>query len=241
MRMFSSLSAFLRTVLSFLLPFRRVLCDARVPPGAAWPLCAACEAALLNAADDGLHATRCTSCGKPIISEKGRCMRCRTHAYSFDSAYPLFRYDGDARNLILAYKSKKRRSLALFLALLIARGIEEKYPGRIVVPVPPRSGKKRRKGWDQVEDIARILESRHGVTVSRVLGRRDGLEQKSLNLEERKLNMAGTIFMRKGLIAPGQPVLLDDVLTTGATLSECAAILKAGGANRVDACVIAAD
>ncbi len=168
-------------------------------------------------------------------------MRCRTHAYSFDSAYPLFRYDGDARNLILAYKSKKRRSLALFLALLIARGIEEKYPGRIVVPVPPRSGKKRRKGWDQVEDIARILESRHGVTVSRVLGRRAGLEQKSLNLEERKLNMAGTIFMRKGLIAPGQPVLLDDVLTTGATLSECAAILKAGGANRVDACVIAAD
>jgi ComF family protein len=168
-------------------------------------------------------------------------MRCRTNEYSFDSAYPLFRYDGDARTLILAYKSKKRRSLALFFALLIARGIEEKYPGRVVVPVPPRSGKKRRKGWDQVEDIVRILETRHGFIVARVLGRSDGIEQKSLNLKERKLNMAGTIYMRKGRIAPDQPILLDDILTTGATLSECAAILKAGGASRVDACMIAAD
>jgi predicted amidophosphoribosyltransferase len=187
-------------------------------------------------------------------------MRCRSVAFGFDSAYPLFRYAGTVRSAVLAYKSGRRRSLASFFAQAIAGVLESRYPGRVVVPVPPRPGKRRRKGWDQVEDIAGILERRHGVTVARVLVRADGLEQKALDLEGRAANMRGRIRVKDRLAprkllgrprtcgsaagtvpVPRAPVLLDDVLTTGATLSACASALKAAGAARVDAVAIAAD
>lgn len=173
-------------------------------------------------------------------------MRCRGVEYGFDSAWPLFRYAGSVRALILAYKSSQRRRLALFFAETIAQALKERYPGRIVIPVPPRPGKLRRKGWDQVEDLARILEHRHGVIVRRILTRADGKQQKALDLEERVANMRGKIGIirsRRGqsCVVPANPVLLDDVLTTGATLSECARTLKAAGSVCVDAVAIAAD
>jgi len=241
MKALDTVFAATRVVLSLVFPFRCVLCDEKVPAASAWSLCADCASALLDTADRALLLERCSSCGKPIISENGRCMRCRTTEYSFNSVYPLFRYDGDARSLILAYKSRKRRSLAGFLALLVAKSLENRFPGRLIVPVPPRRGKQRRKGWDQVEDIVRVLEQRHGIAVSRILARGDGREQKSLNLHDRRLNIKGTIKLLAGSCVPDQVVLLDDILTTGATLSECAAVLKAAGASQVDACVLAAD
>jgi ComF family protein len=168
-------------------------------------------------------------------------MRCRGVEYRFDSAYPLFRYSGDARALILAYKSGARRSLAPFFARILAAALRERYPGRVVVPVPPRPGKLRRKGWDQVDDIARILERRHGVLVRRILERTAGAEQKALDLRGRAANLQGRIRVRRGAVIPEDPILLDDVLTTGATLSECASTLKSAGALRVDALAIGAD
>ncbi len=173
-------------------------------------------------------------------------MRCRGVEYGFDSAWPLFRYAGLVRTLVLAYKSGQRRSLALFFAGAISEVLAEQYPGRIVVPVPPRPGKLRKKGWDQVEDLARILERHHGIIVYRILTRADGKQQKALDLEGRAANMRGKIGIcrsRHGrpCTIPADPVLLDDVLTTGATLSECARTLKAAGSVRVDAVAIAAD
>jgi len=173
-------------------------------------------------------------------------MRCRGVEFGFDSAWPLFRYAGMVRALLLAYKSGQRRSLALFFAGVIAQALQDRYPGRAVVPVPPRPGKLRRKGWDQVEDLARILERRHGVIVWRILTRADGKQQKALGLEDRADNMRmkiGVVRTRRGqpCVVPADPVLLDDVLTTGATLSECARTLKEAGSVRVDAVAIAAD
>jgi len=211
-------------------------------------LCERCaEAVRAEArASVSLNVEHCPICGKPVVSEQGRCMRCRGVEYGFDSAWPLFRYAGMVRTLILAYKSSQRRSLACFFAGAIAEVLEERYPGRIVVPVPPRPGKLRKKGWDQVEDLARILERRHRVTVSRILTRADGKQQKALDLEGRAANMRGKIGIGRSshgrrCTIPADPVLLDDVLTTGATLSECARTLKAAGSVRVDAVAIAAD
>ncbi len=97
-----------------------------------------------------------------------------------------------------------------------------------------------------MEDIARLLERHHGIVVRRILTRADGLQQKALDLQGRAANMRGKIgiakiFMRQPCAVPSDPVLLDDVLTTGATLSECARALKAAGSVRVDAVAIAAD
>ena len=141
---------------------------------------------------------------------------------------------------MLSYKAG-RRSLAGFFAEALAAAVDLRFPGRVIVPVPPRPGKLRRKGWDQVEAIASLLESRHCLPVASILVRADGRQQKALDLEARNANMKGKITVRKGAFVPSDPVLLDDVLTTGATLSACAAALRLAGAARVDAMAIAAD
>jgi len=235
-----------RQLFSLVAPRYCVVCGRAVEAQAVFPLCVRCAASALALARKAASAERCSVCGKPIVSERGRCMRCRGVEYGFDSAFPLFRYAGDVRTIVLAYKSRHRRSLAVFLSGCIAQALAERYPGRVVVPVPPRPGKLRRKGWDQVEDLCRLLESRHGIVVARLLTRADGLEQKALDLKGRAANLRGKIGITRArpgrpVVVPENPVLLDDVLTTGATLSECALALKAAGALRVDAVAIAAD
>lgn len=229
-----------RLAVSVLLPQSCVLCGAIVAADVGWPLCRQCAARLgAERAADAVRE-RCAICGKPLISRHGRCTRCRTASYDFDSVHPLFRYAGDIRLLVLAYKGG-RRSLSGFFAEELAAVVAARFSGRVVIPVPPRPGKLRRKGWDQVEAIASILERKYDVTVLRALVRTAGAEQKVLNLEQRAANMRGTIRLAPGTVVPADPVLLDDVLTTGATLSACAGCLKAGSANRVDAVTIAAD
>jgi len=167
-------------------------------------------------------------------------MRCRGTRWAFDSIRPLFSYAGSAKDLMAAYKTRKRRSLAPFFAELFARSIERDWPGRTIVPVPPRPGKTRRRGWDQVEEIARHLE-RRSCAVARLLERRPSDEQKRLGRGERGANAKRAYFLRPEASSPRLVLLIDDVVTTGATLDACARALKEGGASTVDALVFAAD
>lgn len=200
-----------------------------------WPLCSDCSVMLRPWAGE-----RCESCGLPLISEHGRCMRCRGIERAFDSAYPLFSYAGAARELISAYKKSRRRSLAPFFADIFAKTIEEKWPDRIIVPVPPRPGKARASGWDQVEEIAKVLE-RRGFRVARLLERRRSEEQKSLGRGERGVNAQRAYVLKRGAASPERILLVDDVITTCATLDACARSLKSGGALSVTALIFAAD
>lgn len=241
----------LRSLLYVVAPLDCVVCGSLAEAAMPYPLCRACSGAVLalQQGEPGGQAARCSVCGKSLVSTLGTCTRCRGVDYSFDSAVPMFRYAGDLRTILLAYKSRNRRSLAGFFAPVLARTLCVWYPGRVVVPVPPRPGKLRRKGWDQVELLARELERHHGITVHRILRREGGQEQKALDLAGRAANLKGKVRViaepagQAGQVpgVPPDPVLLDDVLTTGATLSECAAALKAAGARRVDAVTIAAD
>ncbi len=170
-------------------------------------------------------------------------MRCRGREWAFDSAYPLFNYLGRAEALISAYKFGGRLSLAPFFCTLLAQALTERWPGWPLVPVPPRPGKIRRQGWDQVELLARGLE-RRGFTVLRLLERRPSLEQKKLGLEARFENARCAYGLRRGLsLSPAglSLVLLDDVFTTGATAEACALALKNAGASHVGFISIAAD
>jgi ComF family protein len=167
-------------------------------------------------------------------------MRCRGVERAFDSAYPLFSYEGPVRELVSVYKKGRRRSLSRFFAVLLAEAIKERWPGRTIVPVPPRPGKKRTQGWDQVEEIAAILEA-NGFPVERLLERRASVEQKRLGRGERGANARKAYSLKPGALSPELPLLLDDVVTTCATLEACARALKEGGARSVAAILIAAD
>lgn len=173
-------------------------------------------------------------------------MRCRESALCCgtacicDSILPLYSYSGMIAELVASYKLKRRRSLAPFIAQLFAQAYESAGAGRIIVPVPPRPGKLKTQGWDQVEEIARCLEA-SGHAVARPLERKRSEEQKSLGRGDRGLNAKRAYSLKPGVMPPELPLLIDDVITTGATLDSCARALKEGGARSVAALVLAAD
>ncbi|MDR2922217.1 MAG: ComF family protein [Treponema sp.] len=179
----------------------------------------------------------CEYCGKPLISEQGRCLYCRrTEDRAFDRAIVLFPYAGKYRKLLASYKFDKHIALGNFFAEKIIKILEQKNipPEAAIVPVPPRPGKLRKTGWDQVEYLARLLEKRrdnYGFPVSRCLKRLRSKSQKELGRENRQTNIRGRIIPQKQI--PKTAVVIDDVMTTGSTLDACACALKEGGAQTV--------
>lgn len=214
--------------------------------------CALCGRALLDAdeAEHGLCAAcaarfsidrteRCSRCGRHLISEQGTCISCKKDdAPSFDAALPLYPYTGRCRSLLQAYKFGAHTALGVFFAkkLLEARALlPPEAEQAIWTPVPPRPGKIKRDGWDQIEEIARILEQpfgkKVGITVRRTLKRLPSRSQKELDRENRRVNLNGKIIVSR---PPEKNIILfDDVFTTGSTLSACAAALKSAGAQNV--------
>jgi len=177
----------------------------------------------------------CNYCGKPLISELDKCLSCRnTENYSFDKADVLFPYTGKYQRLLLAYKFQKNIVLGNFFAEKI-KNLINKYTlisDTAIVPVPPKPGKIRKTGWDQVEYIAKILEREKNIpNVNRCLKRLTSKSQKELSRENRRMNLRGRIIAKKSV--PQNAILIDDVMTTGSTLDACAAALKEAGTQNV--------
>ena len=212
--------------------------------------CACCKSALLLAEEawyglcgpcrERLEAIRagqgkrCAICGRPLVSETETCMDCRRSPPSaFDRALAVFPYHGDCQKTLAAYKFGGVRSLGRFFAdtLLAAREVLSER-SVVWVPVPPRPGKLRKSGWDQVEFLARILEARR-LPVSRCLRRLRSERQKALGREGRLENLQGKILLKTGKRPPETALVFDDVFTTGATLNACARALKDSGAQTV--------
>ena len=206
--------------------------------------CGVCGTALLDAAEarQGLcgpcreelerpsAGESCRRCGRPLISEIGRCTACREKKdWNCDSISLLYPYTGKYRKLLAAYKFGKNLGLGNFLARRLAEGCRN-FPGFDLVPVPPRPGKIHRQGWDQVEYLARRLE-KEGFPVRRCLRRLPSRTQKKLGRRERLENLAGRFV--PGPEVPRRALLIDDVTTTGATLETCAGVLKAAGSEQV--------
>jgi len=176
----------------------------------------------------------CDYCGKPLISEQGRCLSCRRNeASDVDRAIVLFPYSGKYRKLLSSYKFDKHISLGNFFVEIIRKTLEKNSlpVETAIVPVPPRPGKIRNTGWDQVEHLARLLERDKGLTISRCLKRLRSKSQKELDRKSRQTNLKGRIILKKQ--SPKNAVIIDDVITTGSTLDVCAHTLKESGAQTV--------
>ncbi|MDR0450163.1 MAG: ComF family protein [Treponema sp.] len=207
-------------------------------------LCDPCRAKLSLPAG-GKGPDCCEQCGRPLISETGRCLPCREEGpRSCERVAVVYPYSGKYRKLLGEYKFGKNTTLGVFLAERLKEACSRlpgfdpcpAGPGQgarnapLLVPIPPRPGKLRKTGWDQVEYLARLFE-REGLPVYRCLKRLPSLSQKELNREDRLRNLQDRFVLTRP--APPFAILFDDVLTTGATLEACAGALKKAGTGKV--------
>jgi ComF family protein len=191
-------------------------------------LCDPCRAGIASVTGEC-----CDLCGKPLISEHGCCLSCRNGGNrSFDRVTVLYPYTGKFRPLLAAYKFGKHLALGNFFTekILEAAG-NSMLEKAVIVPVPPRPGKIKATGWDQVEYLVKRLKRGGEVEIRRCLKRLKSKVQKHLSREDRMKNLQGRIVLKSS--APKTALLIDDVMTTGATLDVCAAALKQGGAEKV--------
>jgi ComF family protein len=194
-------------------------------------LCQNCLNAINPVLTDG---SKCIICGKPLISEFETCLSCRDTQHSYDRLWTIFPYTGKYRKLLTSYKFEKKIQLADFFADIIIKVIrkEKLLENVTIAPVPPRPGKIKETGWDQVDFLVKRLEKNlHKASVSRCLKRGKSKVQKRLNRMERLENLKGRITVKGS--APNVVLIIDDVITTGSTMEICSSILKENGAQKV--------
>lgn len=186
---------------------------------------------------------RCCNCGRPLLSEHDICTTCREKPVfkNIAKAFPLFTYVLSKKKLLYSWKIGSQHNLTEVFADYTAEIMRVHFSNAVVVPVPPRPGKLRKTSWDQIEDLARHLEYKHGISVMRILRRTEAVQQKKLSKEERAEHsrkayvLDAVRFQKAELCESTSIVLLDDVITTGNTISACAEILEEAGFRNVSA------
>lgn len=215
------------------------VCRGMLGAGRRDPLCGTCWRGM-----DRIGPPWCRCCGIPLGIE-GLCGLCRERRPRFAYARAAARYGGLVRDAIHAFKFGGRRGLAEPLGDLLAGLGLSALPGAVpdfLVPVPLHRRRERERGYNQALLVARRLERAWGVPVAAdVLVRLTATApQTHLDAPARRRNVRKAFSVcRPEAIAGRHVVLVDDVLTTGATAGECARVLTRAGASAVGVLTIA--
>jgi predicted amidophosphoribosyltransferase len=215
------------SVLDLILPRRCVVCSV---VGAL--VCAACCRALPR-----LGEPFCARCGAPTAWPVSRCAECAGRRLAFRSARGALAYDGPVRTLVGAWKERGLRTLAAFAADRVAEAVPPPHAA-VLTWVPADRDRRLERGHHPAERLARELARRWDAPADRLLDRPGrSARQTGLTTAQRRRNVAGA-FVAVGR-APPRVVLLDDVYTTGATVSAAARALRRAGARDVDVVTVA--
>ena len=232
-----------RAALDLLLPPQCLTCDASVgEPGL---LCAACfrETSFVT-------APMCICCGVPFgnAGQGGTvqlCPTCRVGQQAYDTARAALRYDIQARRIVLPFKHADRIELAYGLVPLMARaGAALLERAEVLVPVPLHRRRLFSRRYNQAALLARGLArvAHRPAVLDGLLRHRATPPLGERNAVERAATVDGAFAVRpaRRVAIEGRRVLLiDDVMTSGATANECARVLRAAGAASVDVLVAA--
>ena len=221
------------------------------------PTCAVCAAGVEHSeylcGDCQQRAPRivapfCAKCSEPFpgaITQTFSCANCEHRKLHFDCAVAAYRSRGLVRKVLHQFKYGKQRHLRHPIAQWLGESLgDPRLRGRhfdIIVPVPLHPARERERGFNQAALIAELLANSAAVAARPVLERiRYTTTQTAYDRAERMENLHGAFRLRKNRDVRGLHVLLiDDVLTTGSTLSECARVLRAAGAVSVHAATAA--
>lgn len=218
----------LDALLEIIAPTRCAGCDL---PGAV--LCDACRARSRNV--DRRWA--CPLCGAPFGTLT--CTECWDREHAFSAAIALGTLERPLSRVITMYKDAGERRLAGELGGLLADALEPwRGWGDAVVWIPSSRAAIARRGFDHAEELAARTASRLALPLEPALAHLRALDQRGLSRDLRRANAAGSLTLARA--APvGNVILLDDVMTTGATLDAAAEALLRGGAAEVRAAVLA--
>lgn len=183
----------------------------------------------------------CRRCGRdvPGLDREFVCEDCRTHCPHFDRVASALRFEGEARQMMLDFKFNRHLWLRDDLVDWLEGAARARFKvGEIdlVVPMPTTTWHRLDRGFNQCDYLARPLARRLERPFAGRLMKRVGSPQRQggLDEDERRQNVVGTFAVRRPARVKGACVLVvDDIMTTGSTLSECAKTLKAAGAAKV--------
>ncbi len=223
------------------------------------PVCLSCRACLKNrgSVDETVCAECwgsirmtappfCGGCGRHLPAGTGRCPACAGRHFHYDRSFGVCRYDDTIKELLHAFKYGGRDYLGRTLGRLLSDFYREYYflfsSAEMIVPVPLHPSRLREREFNQSEILGECLAAASGKPVAggMLVRRTRTLPQAGLEKEDRISNVRGCFLVKDGITLEGKHILLvDDVLTTGATLSEAAKALKDAGAAEVTALALA--
>ncbi|MDR1925746.1 MAG: ComF family protein [Planctomycetaceae bacterium] len=208
------------------------------------PPCPRCASLLATPSE--LVCPRC--CAKRQLSDLGRseCGRCHGLVFRFDRAVVLGEYEKDLRSIVLRMKTDKSGFLARAVTMLLLSERRRMLSGKFDLIIPVPSHRKRRwwRGVNSPDLIAGELGRKLGVLVQTDIVKRVGETALQYHLSDRarRRNVEGAFAIKdakKNLLKGKRILLIDDILTTGATCNEITKILKKAGAKKITVCAIA--
>ena len=206
-------------------------------------LCADCQSRAAR-----IVAPFCAKCSEPFrgaITQTFSCANCEHRVLHFECAVAAYRSRGLVRKLVHEFKYSKQRHLRYPVAGWLRETLRDpRLHGRhfdVIVPVPLHPARERERGLNQAMLLAELLAASTTVPLNAILERtRYTTTQTAYDRAERMENLHGAFRLRKKQdVRDLRVLLIDDVLTTGSTLSECARVLRAAGAVSVHAATAA--
>ena len=237
------LNALLDGLGDLVFPHNCILCSQYVPDKSSPQLCSRCLAAI-----EFNEPPFCLRCSRhlKIYMPEGLCPACLKYPIQFDRAWGTVAYNPEIQRLLHLFKYHQRTSVRkIFRHFLTEFSLRYHIPLNAfdyIIPIPLHPVRMRERGFNQSELIAEIINKGHGIpilanTLSRI---RPTDPQSFLGQKERWTNMKGAFRIKNNFSINNNSILLiDDLLTTGATASAAAQTLKEAGAKRVDLFVIA--
>jgi ComF family protein len=232
----SAVRQFFDALLDVILPPTCHVCHSFIPNAGKLHLCTTCKESFPL-----VSSPFCSLCGIPFAGSGNDhyCSACCQHPPHFDRACSPFLYEGPIRDLIHSFKYNRNTHLRYPLALLTLEGIDTVLSDcdlDLIVPVPLHRSRLRQRGFNQAvllgRTLARYLDLE--MVTDSLVRTRATEPQIELTAAERRINVKDAFTVRKPeFIAGKQVLLLDDVMTTGSTMNECARELKKAGATAV--------
>ena len=244
----SAVKAATSSLFSVLFPSDCRICQLPLANISLLPVCESCLEKI--APIDGML---CRVCGEKLFSaylqdESGPlCGLCRHVQPEFQRAVSYGAYDGELRELIHLFKYNAIKPAGTVLARLLAQAITQlTLPESLVlIPVPLWSGKRKTRGFNQAEAIARAFlrsESKKSIQLdtATLVRTRETASQTGLTRKQRRANVRGAFAVASPeRIRDYSVLLIDDVMTTGTTVNECARVLRRAGAKEIFVATVA--